>query len=74
MLRCLPYQLLTRVAYGGSTNVDLAYDLMNRVASIADPLGTNSFLYDAEGQITNKSAAFSVPGFSNVAYLLWAEF
>ena len=68
MLRCLPYQLLTRVAYGGSTNVDLAYDLMNRVASIADPLGTNSFLYDAEGQITNKSAAFSVPGFSNVAY------
>ena len=56
------------MSYGGSTNVDLSYDLMNRVTGIVDSLGTNSFLYDAEGQVTNKSVSFSVPGFSNVAY------
>jgi RHS repeat-associated protein len=37
---------------------------------VADPHGTNTFAYDAEGQVTNLVTSYSLPGFSPVSYAL----
>jgi hypothetical protein len=36
----------------------------------ADPHGTNTFAYDAEGQATNLVTSYSLPGFGPVSYAL----
>lgn len=59
---------MTRVAYGGSANVDISYDVLGNVTKMVDQYGTNSFSYNAIGLPTNKTVNLSVPGFSSVAY------
>ena len=59
---------LTRVSYSATANVDVAYDTLSRIASITDPVATNTFVYDAQGRVLTNTVSFSVPGLSHVAY------
>ena len=60
---------LNRIAYGGSTNVDLSYTVLGQVAAISNPHATETLGYDALSRVTN-TTTLSIPGFSNVSYRL----
>lgn len=65
---------IVEVEYGNGTNIQLSYDIADRIIQASSSINTNTFTYNAINSVTNHDVYQSIPGMTSISYSIDYEY